>query len=489
MMRLIWPFFPSPRPASTTREALAAHDLHTEVNAEPARGPWAGKSYPVWILTLLLFAVVVNIAVAAFVRQERTVYFWDWRTYWHRVQTATAAVEKRLGIRDDIISTSVSDSPETNMSEEHEPNSFAIFGLERLSNSILNDEYNKLPVLPLLPWTLTFGADRLPYVLGVLNVYAIPAVFLLCIFCYRYPMRLGALNDHWRIWVPLVLIAGFPLFWAPIVRGMLDVVTLACNLLVLLIYFSRPPKELRWPALLAMGLLLAGSVLLRRWNAYWSVSFLVIIGLDGLVSFLGSRDRSPAHLLGHLRPSLVAGGAALAILVAVAGPLAIRMATTDYADRYDAYKLEQGVFPVLAALGRDIGYFWIALFLLSAAALVWGRETRRLALILAGQCILVVVWFARTQSFSVHHYYLLQPGILITCSLFVLQMLARWSSAWSRGVALGLMVAIAGLIDVSMFVPRATALHAGLRPLVPRNAYYPLVRHDVAELEIVFMQL
>ena len=142
--------------------------------------------------------------------------------------------------------------------------SFAIFGLERLSNSILNDEYNKLPVLLLLPWTLTFGADRLPYVLGVLNVYAIPAVFLLCIFCYRYPMRLGALNDHWRIWVPLVLIAGFPLFWAPIVRGMLDVVTLACNLLVLLIYLSRPPKELRWPALLAMGLLLAGSVLLRR---------------------------------------------------------------------------------------------------------------------------------------------------------------------------------------------------------------------------------
>jgi hypothetical protein len=79
MMRLIWPFFPSPRPASATREALAAHDLHTEMNAERARGPWAGKSYPVWILTLLLFAVVVNIAAATFVRQESTVYLRGFR--------------------------------------------------------------------------------------------------------------------------------------------------------------------------------------------------------------------------------------------------------------------------------------------------------------------------------------------------------------------------------------------------------------------------
>ena len=99
---------------------------------------------------------------------------------------------------------------------------------------------------------------------------------------------------------------------------------------------------------------------------------------------------------------------------------------------------------------------------------------------------MVVVWFARTQSFSVQHYYLLQPGILIICSLFVLKMMARWSSAWSHGVALGLMVATAGLIGLSMFVPRAAALHTGLRPLVPRDAYYPLVRHDVAELNCLY---
>ena len=61
MMRLIWPFFPSPRPASATREALAAHDLHTEVNAEPARGPWPASPIQ-YDFDFLPFAVVVNIA-------------------------------------------------------------------------------------------------------------------------------------------------------------------------------------------------------------------------------------------------------------------------------------------------------------------------------------------------------------------------------------------------------------------------------------------
>jgi hypothetical protein len=182
-------------------------------------------------------------------------------------------------------------------------------------------------------------------------------------------------------------------------------------------------------------------------------------------------------------------GAALAILVAAAGPLAIRMATTDYSDMYDAYKFEQRVFPVLASLGRGVGHFWVALFLLSAATLIWLQETRRLALILTGQCVLIAILFAQTASFSVHHFYLLQPGILIICSLFILQIMARWSSAWSRGIALGLMLAIAALVDVSMFVPRAAALHAGLRPLVPRDAYYPLVRHDVAELNRLYATL
>jgi hypothetical protein len=443
----------------------------------------------VWILSVLLFALVANLGVLAFVTHERAVYFWDWGGYWRRVQSVTETIDRLLGVRNDTTGVSHSKRAQRDVPDEGNPDSILFHGLERLTRSVWNDNYNVVPTAPLLPWTLIFGAERLSYVLAVVNLYAMPAAILLCIFCYRYPLRIGALDDHWRIWVPLTMIAGFPLFWAPIVRGMLDVGILACNLLVLLLYFSRPLKELRLPALLTMGLLLAFSVVFRRWNAYWAVSFLVVVGFDGLAGFIASQDRSAVQLLAHLRPSLVAGGSALAVLLLGAAPLVVRMTTTDYADIYEAYKFEDGVVPVLSGLGGGIGYLWIGFFILSAAALIWKRETRRLALVLTAQWVIVVVLFARTSSFGVQHYYLLQAGVLIVCSLAVLQIMAFWSSTWSRGIALALMVVVAVSIDLSTFVPRAAPLHTWLQPAVPRETYYPLVRHDVAELNRLYAAL
>jgi hypothetical protein len=447
------------------------------------------RTHLISILTILLFALVANLAVMAFVTRERTVYYWDWSGYWRRAQSTTDKVEGLLGIGSDATGVTPSERARRALPDEGNPDPVIIHGLERFARSIWSEDYNVLPVAPLLPWTIIFGAERLSYVLAVLNLYAIPAAILLCVFCSRYRLHPGALNNHWRIWVPLALIAGFPLFWAPIVRGMLDVVVLACNLLVLIIYFSRPLKELRWPALLAIGLLLTLSVILRRWNAYWAVSFLVIVGIDGLVGFARSQDRSAAHLFVHLRPSLIAGGAALAILLLGAGPLAFRMATTDYADIYDAYNREDGVLPVLAAVGGDLGYFWAVFFLGSAAALIWTREMRRLALFLTGQCVIIVGLFTSAQSFSVHHYYLLQAGILIVCSLCILVMLEHWSSAIGKGVVLGLMLAIALCVNLAVFVPRAAALREQFLPLVPRGTYHPLVRHDVEELNRLYAKL
>jgi hypothetical protein len=443
--------------------------------------------------------VIANLAVAAFVTNERTVYSWDNCGYWRRAQTGTHYVEKLLGLRsanvaDQQASGGVHLDPADGRNaavqakQERAPRSLARAVIKVL-RSIWYDDYNMVAVLPLLPWTLVFGAGRLSYVLATLNIYAIPAAVLLCLFCSRLSTTGSVQGDPWRVWVPLAVILGFPLFWAPLVRGMVDVGILAFNLAVLLIYFSRRPMDLRWRALVAIGLLLSLSVIFRRWNAYWVVSFLAVIGIEGLISFGGSRQRTPTSLLRHLRPSLVTGGSALAILVVIAGPFVFRAVTTNYGDIYDAYHLHGGFVGELLAMGRAIGDLWILILLLAIVVLTRARETRRLSLLLIGQMVIIVVLFARTQSFAVHHYYLLQAGWLIMSSLLVLHLLARLADLRWKAAVVGGMVAVAVVSSVTVFAPGAAALHARLQPLVPRDTHYPLVRDDVGELNRLYAKL
>ena len=270
---------------------------------------------------------------------------------------------------------------------------------------------------------------------------------------------------------------------------MLDVSVLALNLIVLLIYFSRRPVELGWRALVAIGLVLSLSVVFRRWNAYWVVSFLMMIGLDGLIAFITAGDRTPASFLRHLRPSLVAGGSALAILGAVAGPFIVRAATTDYGDAYEAYRFHSSFVEGLWMSGRAVGGLWLLILALAALFLVRAPQSRRLALLLTGQIVIIVIMFLRTQSFGFQHYYLLQPGWLIMSSLFVIQLWERLADRRSKVAVIAGVAAVAVVTILATFSPAAAGLHAWLQPLLTRDTYYPLVREDVAELNRLYARL
>jgi hypothetical protein len=458
-----------------------------------------GSMARIWVVSIAAFALVANLAVASFVSHERTVYFWDSSVYWRLAQIATQGVERLLHI--DRPSPGDQPAPaRTHQAQQADqspggasgqPSNPASFqrDLWLVLQSIWYNDYNLIPILPLLPWTIVFGASRLSFVLAVPDLYAIPAVVLLCLFCSRLGKIVGPADPVWRIWVPLVMVAGFPLFWAPLLRGMVDVGILAFNIAVLLLYFGRPPPELGWRALVATGLLVSLSVLFRRWNAYWVVSFLAVIGIEGLIAPFASGERTKAGFFRHLRPPLVAGGSALLILAVLGGPFAIKAATTHYGDIYDAYKFHDSFVEGLWLSGRMIGGLWILVFALALAVLVRTRETRRLALLLTGQSAIIVVLFLRTQSFGIHHYYLFQAGGLIMSSLAALHILARVAAPRARAAIAAASLAVAAVLDLAVFIPAAAPLQAWLQPLLPRETYYPLVRDDVAELNRLYAKL
>jgi hypothetical protein len=457
-----------------------------------------GSTARVWTSSILAFVLLTNLAVAIFVVQERTVYFWDNTGYWRRAQLATHAAERVLGLdRPGRLGHAADEDPQRDLTPKekaaaaHKQKALAspTRAFRKIMQSIWYDDYNVFTVLPLLPWTIICGVDRLSYVLAILNVYAVLAVILLCIFCFKICRDRPTQNQPWQIWIPLAITLSFPLFWAPVVRGMVDVGVLVFNIAALLIYFSQRQTDLGWRALIAIGMLLPLSVIFRRWNAYWVVSFLIVIGLDGVVAFIAAGERTLASLLRHLRASLVIASLALAILGALAGPFLIKAATTNYADIYGAYRFHRTFIGRLWEPCHTIGYLSTLIFALAAVVLIRVQETRRLALMLTGQVAIVIVLFLRTQSFSIQHYYLLQASWLIMSSMLAFYLVERLRGRQSKVVLVAGIAVTAVACDSAVFVPSVAPWHAWLQPLLPQDTYYPLVRNDVAELNQLYAKL
>ncbi|MGH7486343.1 MAG: hypothetical protein ACREMY_12210, partial [bacterium] len=117
---------------------------------------------------------------------------------------------------------------------------------------------NLLYALPILPPLLAFGASRLAYELAVLLAYAAPyAVSIAVLAC-------ACTGISRKIFWPVLIAALFPAVWAPALRGLPDSAGAFLLTLALLIFSSKEQSARRALNCLAVGVLLAFAVLIRR---------------------------------------------------------------------------------------------------------------------------------------------------------------------------------------------------------------------------------
>jgi hypothetical protein len=380
-----------------------------------------------------LFVLGANVFVAWFVALEQTVYCWDYRAY----HDATRALAGLLAA-----------SPAKALAE--------------VARSLREDDYNLLPSVLLAPVLAAFGDSRPVFVLGVLNVYGVPAVLLLA----HAARRLGG-----SAVATLVVLAVSPQLFAPIVRGYPDVGGVGLAALVLWLYLGAP-RPLPVRTALGLGALLALLFLFRRYFAHWVVAFGAIATVDTVVGTLRA---------GALRRALVAlaliAVAAAAAVCALAWPLVQRVLTTDFADAYAAYRPAAGLELVRATILDGAGILYALAPVAAAVVLLARRATRRIAGVLFGQCAAATLLFASVQGFGPHHYYVVLPGAVLLVGLA-----ARAARPALASAALAAFALAGGLAQVTTFARAAAPLHAALVPLVPARRTAPMVRTDLAEL-------
>jgi len=412
------------------------------------------------VCAFVCVAAVANVFALYFVSAERFVYFWDWAGYWMKYLDLSAILLQH-----------------------------PVHAVRGILYSVRNDDYNYLPVLPLVPFAWVFGPGRLVYILAITNAYLLPAALALGFLAQQISQR-----RHARENVPLLVVSSaailtLPALWAPVLRGFPDVVGVLVIVGILRLLFARPVVEQSLRNLVAMGLLLCLLVLLRRWYAYWVAAFWPAVAMTQVLEISQQHGASWRPWMTAVRKTIVIGLTFSFALLVIATPFALRALRTDYADIYSAYRYSSSL---AEAAGRILGYFGWSVVAGAATGLVFlgcRRETRIAGTFLSIQALTIFFLFARTQDFGVQHYYLLLPAVAVGVATVVIRVLERVTKPFWRAVSVGVVLALGGVNVAIAFVPRAAGLSDVAGRLATQARWYPLVRGDMDELWLLLDQL
>jgi hypothetical protein len=405
---------------------------------------------------LLLLLAAVNLFAYRYITGSRTIYFGDNAGYW--TISRNLAETARIGL----------------------PRLF-----ETVYHSILTDDYNGLIALPWVPLVLLFGPSRWVFVAGIVNLALYPVYLLLYLF----------IKSRCRRAVPAAaaVFCMFPMLFYTSVTGFIDVAGLTPALGALLLWLRIPRlKEVRpvryyaspqsgpddavetpYAGLcryFAAGCLLAVTVLLRRWYAFFAVSFFAAALLDSLIF------KKPAL------PLITAAAAFAFVLLFFFQPFVSGLLIRNYADLYSDFSFD---LPV------DVRYFFyyyglfvVLILITGSLSLLSRRVTRRPAVFLLVQPVFCFALFVSVQSHGQQHLLLYIPALALLAALWVSMLVGRFEVRRTRAAAL----ALYALLAFCALPPLVHPLLLKTRPgtitdiktyeMLPSFIYVPPVRED-----------
>jgi hypothetical protein len=406
------------------------------------------------VLGMLGFLFIANLSVALFVNNERFLYYYDNAGWWEWSRQYMSLQSQSV-----------------------------LQALKEVLETIKTKDQNLVAAVPIGTWMGLAGDSRLSYVLAVTNLYGGACLLALMVLARSFWDEREAKRGGWIELVPAAVLLLIPAFWIPILGGYPEAGGMAIALAVLWLYFSSTERRPYHPAYLAIGFLLAGLFIFRRWYAYWVVAFLAVATLDRVA--LAAMDmRANGFNFRRLArltfPVPVMGLVALLTLASVAMPMIRRVLEMDFADIYSAYNLSGGLFANLEASFRPFGWLPLLFALGSFLFLSACRTTRRMSLFVAAQAVLIVYLFLRVQFLMMHHLYMLLPGYLLVACVATSKVAGLLPNRWLRGGWLGLLLALGLTVSVPTYWGAARPIVEPLGRLMPVHRS-PLVRNDLDE--------
>ena len=335
----------------------------------------------------------------------------------------------------------------------------------------LDQEYNNLFVVPLLPFTLVFGTSRQVYILAIACMYLLPTALVLGFIV----ANISNSKNKYIFWLTVFLTLLTPLSWTSIVRGYADMGGALLLLLGVFLFVYDLELSHKWQILL-VGFFFAAGPIFRRPFSYFTVAFFLSAGLFYLFSFIYSGIKNKSFLWKKLfgewlRLSLV-GVVSLIVLFIFDRPFLIRLLTNDYYSLYLSYVVS--VKTTLQFFIQEYG--WMTWFLaaigLAAAFLIKRYDRRKTIFIAFLGFYCVLQWSVLVRQTGIQ--YSLQALFLIAIGLMGLALvLIRQFKGWRRsslvtGMAVLLFLNFINCLFPVNFIPPTASSFFSLpdRPIV-----------------------
>lgn len=325
----------------------------------------------------LLCVLCCNVLAYLYVKNSHFIYFWDNATYWDiSKQIATGGQGRGLELA------------------------------RKVYESMLHSDYNMLIALLPAACMRLFGTSRLVYILSLVNLYTVPSLVVLYLTARRQTRSPAVAVVLAALFTPAMLFLGM--------AGFADVAGIGiCFLCFFLVQpgTGQKKEKLPWWKGLILGALLVLLMLMRRWYAFFAVSFLTAMAAECVL-----QRRKPIALIMAI---LTAGG----ILVLFFQPFITEKLLTDYGQLYAGYKFS--IPTDLKLFARYFGILPVCLFACSVWTMVREKEFH-LAFYWI-QMVSCFLMFIATQTHGQQHLLLYIPAFMMLLIQF-LPRLRKWPS-------------------------------------------------------------
>jgi len=161
-----------------------------------------------------------------------------------------------------------------------------------------------------------------------------------------------------------------------------------------------------------LGALLTALMLFRRWYGYWIVSFFIIAPICSVVFYTQFKTKKIRKFILYY---IISGIFSLSLLLALSFHWVLSMLHTDYTALYSAYRFGNWYKQLISMVSLP------TIIMMFIGMLILFKRNIPISIFIASQSLFTAYIFLNTQDFSVQHYYLLSPIILLSVSTVIIQ--------------------------------------------------------------------
>lgn len=321
----------------------------------------------------------------------------------------------------------------------------------QFANSVYVEDYNALPIVPLLPFDFLFERSRGGYIAAIVTCYLIPVVLFTLGVAYqitRHTENKISIEKYFSLAVFLLFVVLGHGYWAPTLRGYPDIGGLIFLAGSTVCFFSiQMQGKVKWNQTLLLGVMTMLPFVFRRWYAYSIVAFYFSAFIVSCYTVFRTTDEDGDIWQASRRLVVNYGSTVLfscLLVLLLQRGLIIQIATTSYGDIYEAY--QTGFISQLLNIYRAIGGLLIALAVAGFIVSLVNATYLKFGIFFISN--LVVTWglFIMTQAPSVQHFLPLFLWIYLLVFIFIDWLLSRLKNKL-HAYAAGLLVVLVSMVN------------------------------------------